>query len=81
MSLSTPEERLKALRAKLLGWHYQKSRTISIVDLLESDYQRFRRMVARRVGNDIDFREAIKLATIEELSLLQQIRDEKRAGI
>ena len=72
---------MEQLRKRLLNWHYKKSAGAGIIELLESDYQRFRNMVKRRVERDIDFREAIKLATKEELWLLQQVRDEKRLGI
>ena len=69
------------LRKQLLNWHYKKCRDAGIFDLLESDYQQFRYMVQRRVGRGIDFREAIKIATEDELLLLMQVRDEKRLGI
>lgn len=69
------------LRKRLLNWHYQKCNGINILDLLESDYQRFRFRVKQRLGRDIDFRDAIKLATYDELTMLEQIRDEKRLGI
>lgn len=75
-------QELLRLRKKLLKWHYDKSRTINIVDLLSSNYQRFRYMVAHRVDNcKLDFREAIKIATLEELQDLQNIIDEERLGI
>lgn len=70
------------LRQRLLSWHYAKSRTISIVDLLESDYQGFRRKVGNRVGNsNINFRDAIKDASEDELIGLDILRTEKRLGI
>ena len=69
------------LRKRMLNWHYQKCNRIGIIELLESDYQRFRVCVKQRVGRDIDFREAIKLAVYVELTMLEQIRDEKRLGI
>lgn len=72
---------MEELRKRLLNWHYKKSKTIAIIELLESDYQRFRNLVKRRIERDIDFREAIKLANYDELTLLEQIRDEKRANI
>lgn len=69
------------LRKRLLNWHYKKCNGIGIIELLESDYQRFRFRVKQRVGRDIDFREAIKLAVYDELTMLEQIRDEKQLGI
>lgn len=54
---------------------------MSIVDLLESDYQHFRRKVSRLLNEELDFREAIKQANEDELSFLLQVRDEKRMGI
>lgn len=70
------------LRKKLLQWHYRKAGTIKIVDLLQSDYQRFRRMVQRRIGNgDLDFREAIEKANIDELQMLDMTIIEERLGI
>ncbi len=70
------------IRKKLLRWHYDKSRTIKIIDLLKSNYQRFRYMVQDRVDKgQLDFREAIKLATENELWDLQNIIDEERIGI
>lgn len=76
------QDDIKKLRKRLLNWHYKKAKTISIVDLLESGYQCFRRNVGRRVKNpDIDFREAIKVANEDELSQLLQYRDETKIGI
>jgi hypothetical protein len=70
------------LRKKLLRWHYNKLRTIGIVELLQSTYQCFRYRVQHRVNKgQIDFREAIKLANENELWDLQNIIDEERAGI
>ena len=69
------------LRKRLLNWHYKKCRDAGIFDLLETDYQMFRYTVQRRVGRNVDFREAIKIATEDELLLLMQVRDERRLGI
>lgn len=80
-ALTADEQLHKKLRRQLLNWHYKKCNTISIVDLLESDYQRFRNMVCRRTGEELDFREAIKKANLDELTTLMEIRDEKRLGI
>jgi hypothetical protein len=66
-------------RKKLLSWHYNKSRTINIVDLLQSNYQCFRRRVQMRVDNgELDFREAIRRANLEEMLYLQNVIDEER---
>lgn len=72
----------KKVRKKLLRWHYDKCRTINIINLLASDYQRFRYMVQNRLNEgQIDFKEAIKKATENELWELQNIIDEDRLGI
>ncbi len=72
----------KRLRKKMLKWHYDKSRTIHIINLLQSNYQSFRYKVQRRLDEErLDFREAIKKATIDELYDLQNIIDEERIGI
>lgn len=72
----------KKLRKKLLRWHYDKSRTIHIVNLLQSTYQCFRYRVQNRLGETkLDFREAIKKANKSELWELQNIIDEERLGI
>lgn len=71
-------------RQRLLNWHYQKVRSISMLDLLESDYQNFRTMVEQRLNlpyRSLDFREAIKKANDQELTYLEITRDEKRVGI
>jgi hypothetical protein len=72
---------IAAQRKRLLRWHYNKARTIAIVDLLESDFQSFRRRVCRRLDRDLDFREAIELATGEELNRLDEVRDSRRLGL
>lgn len=36
---------LEKLRKRMLNWHYKKSAGAGIIDLLESDYQRFRGLV------------------------------------
>lgn len=80
----TEQELTEYLRKKLLRWHYNKTRTISIVDLLESGYQGFRRRVARRLEQDpesYNFRDAIKFANLEELRYLQGRIDEDRLGL
>lgn len=74
-------ENHKALRKRLLAWHYNRSKTIKIVELLQSNYQCFRYKVKNRIGRDIDFREAIKIATMDELEKLSEIIDEERIGI
>jgi len=72
----------KKIRAKMLRWHYNKLQTIGIVDLLSSSYQSFRYKVMHRTGIEkLDFREAIKIATENELWDLQNIIDEDRLGI
>jgi hypothetical protein len=58
----------------MLSWHYRISGSLNIVCLLESDYQRFRNLVCRRTGRDLDYRAAIKEATIAELEILDEIR-------
>lgn len=80
----TQDEWEKKLRKKMLRWHYDKSRSINIVDLLESCYQVFRSRVERRLNmsyRSLDFREAIKKATLKELEYLQATIDEKRLKI
>ena len=72
----------KLLRKKLLKWHYDKSRNISIVNLLQSTYQCFRYRVENRLGlQRLDFREAIKQANMIELSELQNIINEDQSKI
>lgn len=69
----------KRLRKRLLDWHYKKAETTSILDLLEGGYQKFRRDVGKRVGDEnIGFRDALKLANQNELEYLQYFRDEER---
>ena len=62
------------MRTKMLSWHYRISGSINIVHLLDSNYQRFRNIVSRRTGRDLDYRAAIKEATIGELEMLDEIR-------
>jgi hypothetical protein len=71
----------KYLRKKLLRWHYDLLRPPSLrwVELLSSDFQRFRYMVQARVGKELNYKEAIKVATENELWELQAIIDEDRA--
>ncbi|HYE53686.1 MAG TPA: hypothetical protein VD996_02545 [Chitinophagaceae bacterium] len=67
------------LRKRLLNWHYYKSKTVSVVDLLESTYQSFRYRVGNRIGNSgISFRDAIKQANQDELEQLDNIILEDR---
>ncbi len=81
-NMKQPEDtHIRELRKRLLNWHYSKTKTITIFDLLTSDYQRFRIKVSHRIGKDLDFREAIKQANEDELHMLEQIRDELRLGI
>lgn len=66
----------------MLRWHYDKGRTIHIIDLLSSTYQSFRFRVQHRTNIDkLDFREAIKKANYDELCHLQNVIDEQRLGI
>lgn len=67
------------LRRKLLNWHYHKVRTLSVFNLLEAGYQKFRNDVSNRLGANVDFREAIKKANLKELEYLQWFRDEEWA--
>lgn len=52
-----------SLRKRLLNWHRGKQGSLSIVDLLASDYQTFRNRVNVRLNKDLDFRDAIKEAS------------------
>lgn len=73
---------ISKLRNRLLSWHYQKAKTLSILDLLQSNYQSFRYRVQNRLNvNNLDFREAIKKATLDELQMLDEIKNEERLGI
>lgn len=66
------------LRKKLLNWHRGKQGSLTIVDLLASDYQTFRNRVNVRLNKNLDFRDAIKEANDSELSYLDMhILEEK----
>jgi hypothetical protein len=67
-----------ALRKRLLRWHYHKASGPGILDLLESGYQKFRHDVSNRLEKDIDYRTALKVATLDELRSLQWHIDEDR---
>lgn len=69
------------LRTRLLRWHARKVKTMGVVDLLESFYQGFRRRVSIAEGRDLDLREAIKLASEDELTRLDIHITEERLKI
>jgi|LakMenEpi03Aug12_release.lakeMendotaPanAssembly.Ray.scaffolds.fasta_scaffold1479934_2 hypothetical protein len=69
------------LRTRLLRWHARKVKTVGVVDLLESFYQGFRRRVSHAEGRDLDLREAIKLASEDELTRLDIHITEERLKI
>jgi hypothetical protein len=78
----TEKQQISKLRNRLLSWHYSKSKTLTILDLLQSNYQSFRYRVQRRLQVDeLDFRQAIKKATLDELQMLDEIKNCERLGI
>lgn len=76
----------KLLRNRLLSWHNSKSKTISIVDLMDSNFQAWRRRIEIRLENHetLDFRDAIRSATMDELQrldiLILEDREHKKRG-
>lgn len=71
----------KQLRKRMLAWHYRKVNGIGMMDLLESFYQGLRHRVSNQVGRDLDLREAISMASEEELQRLDNHIIEERLGI
>lgn len=77
----------KRLRKNLLSWHYRKSKTVAVIDLLDSTYQAWRWKVTKRCDPEdklkkgLDFRDAIKKANLNELEDLDRINCEMRLGI
>lgn len=71
----------KAIRKRMLAWHYRKMHSVSMVDLLESFYQGLRHRVSRQEGRELDLREAISLASEAELERLDNHIIEERLGI
>ncbi len=71
----------RELRARMLRWHSRKVKSLGLVDLLESFYQGFRRRVSMAEGRELDLREAIKLASEDELTRLDIHIQEEKAGI
>jgi hypothetical protein len=58
-----------------------KSQNLTLIDLLDSNYQKFRNDVCRRLDRQVDFREAIKLANEDELRYLDNYILEEKLGI
>ena len=75
------KEAMSKLRDRMLRWHARKVKSVGVVDLLESFYQGFRHRVSRAEGRDLDLREAIKLATEDELTRLDIYITEERLRI
>lgn len=75
----TPSHR--ELRARMLRWHARKVKSLGVVDLLESFYQGFRRRVSIAEGRELDLREAIQLASEDELTRLDIHIQEERLKI
>lgn len=71
----------KALRKRMLAWHYRKLNGVGLMDLMESFYQGLRRRVSRQEGRELDLREAISLASEAELQRLDNHIIEERLGI
>lgn len=64
------------LRKRLHNWYNHKSKTVAIVDLLQSDYGAFRRGVAMDLKIDsslFNFKDAIKKASLQRLEQLDNI--------
>lgn len=73
---------LKRLRSKHRSWFYRLRRTVEFIELADSDYMGWRHRVGMRVGNrDILWLEAFKVATVDEMADLEELRNEKRLGI
>ncbi len=71
----------KVLRKRMLAWHYRKLHSPNVFDLMESYYQGLRHRVIRKVGRELDLRDAISLASEEELQKLDNHIIEERLGI
>ncbi|MBW2962294.1 hypothetical protein [Mesonia aestuariivivens] len=62
------------LRKRLMQWHRNKQKSIKIIELLDSNYQRFRNKVSKRLSDEnIDFYDAIKKANVDELEILDMV--------
>lgn len=59
----------KSLRDALLYWH----NNVDILDLLDMRHQKFRHLVSKRIGKELDFREAIEQANEADLQGLDII--------
>lgn len=71
----------RELRTRMLRWHARKVKSVGVLDLLESFYQGFRRRVSIAQGRELDLREAIQLASEDELTRLDIHIQEERLKI